>query len=70
MVTGGATGLGKAMATMLSKLGANVCIASRSEEKLKGTTEEIGNLTGNTVHYYSMDIRDQERVSDVIPANN
>lgn len=29
-VTGGGTGLGKGMATMLSKLGANVIIASRS----------------------------------------
>ena len=29
-VTGGGTGLGKGMATMLSQLGANVIIASRS----------------------------------------
>lgn len=65
LVTGGATGLGRGMSHMLSSLGANVCIASRSTEKLKQTSDEIFSETDNKVHYYSMDIRDHEQVGVV-----
>jgi len=62
LVTGGATGLGKGMAAMLSALGAKVCIASRNETKLQQTSTEISELTNNPVHYYCMDIKDHEQV--------
>ena len=61
-MTGGATGLGKGMATMLSQLGAKVCIASRNAEKLQQTALQISDLTNNEVFYYQMDIRDHEQV--------
>ena len=61
-MTGGATGLGKGMATMLSNLGAKVCIASRNVQALQDTSSEISEITKNEVFYYSMDIRDHEKV--------
>ena len=66
LVTGGATGLGKGMATMLSNLGAKVCIASRNEKALQDTSSEISKITNNEVFYYSMDIRDHEKVNERI----
>ena len=63
-MTGGATGLGKGMATMLSNLGAKVCIASRNEKALQATSSEISKITNNEVFYYSMDIRDDEKVNN------
>ena len=61
-MTGGATGLGKGMATMLSALGAKVCIASRNVDALQKTSSEITELTKNPVHFYRMDIKDHEEV--------
>ena len=62
-MTGGATGLGKGMATMLSQLGAKVCIASRNKDKLQQTALQISDLTKNEVFYYQMDIRNHEQVN-------
>ncbi|XP_041453607.1 2,4-dienoyl-CoA reductase [(3E)-enoyl-CoA-producing], mitochondrial-like [Lytechinus variegatus] len=61
-VTGGGTGLGKAMTTMLSRLGAEVAIVSRSADVLKSTSEEISAETGNPVHPIPTNIRDSEAV--------
>ncbi|XP_077741835.1 peroxisomal trans-2-enoyl-CoA reductase isoform X1 [Canis aureus] len=41
IVTGGATGIGKAIATELLHLGCNVVIASRNFDRLKSTAEEL-----------------------------
>ena len=41
VVTGGGTGLGKAMSTYFSELGANVVISSRKLDILKATAKEI-----------------------------
>ncbi len=42
IITGGATGIGFAIAKELSRLGARVIIASRKEENLKKAVEELG----------------------------
>ena len=41
IVTGGGTGLGKAMATRVGELGANLVIASRSEKVIQNADEEL-----------------------------
>lgn len=64
-VTGGATGLGYGMATALSQLGADVVIASRSEDRLKKSAEEISTKTGRKVLPVRMDVR---KVDDVAAA--
>jgi NAD(P)-dependent dehydrogenase (short-subunit alcohol dehydrogenase family) len=45
LVTGGSKGLGKAMARGFAEAGADIVIASRSEEELKSAAESIGNRT-------------------------
>ena len=46
VVTGGGSGLGKAMTTYFLELGANVVITSRNIEKLNTVKEELEASTG------------------------
>ena len=62
VVTGGGTGLGKAMATYFSELGANVVISSRKLDVLKETAKEIEKKTNNAVLAVSCDVRNIEDV--------
>lgn len=62
VVTGGGTGLGKAMASYFSKLGANVVITSRKQEVLSATAKEIENETNNSVLAISCDVRKIDEV--------
>ncbi|KAI4787558.1 hypothetical protein KUCAC02_036385 [Chaenocephalus aceratus] len=62
-ITGGGTGLGRAMTTTLSQLGATCIIASRKLDVLKQTAEEISSQTGNKVHAVQCDVKDPEAVS-------
>ncbi|GAA4521057.1 SDR family oxidoreductase [Sphingobacterium thermophilum] len=62
VVTGGGTGLGKAMATYFSELGANIVITSRKLEVLKNTAKEIEEKTHNSVLAVSCDVRNIEEV--------
>ncbi|XP_036066780.1 2,4-dienoyl-CoA reductase, mitochondrial isoform X1 [Oryzias melastigma] len=65
-ITGGGTGLGKAMTTVLSQLGAQCVIASRKLEVLQKTATEISSLTGKEVHAVQCDVRDPKAVSDCV----
>lgn len=62
VVTGGGTGLGRSMATYMSKLGAQVVITSRRLEVLQKTAEEMSQESGNKVHAIQCDVRDYEQV--------
>ena len=64
-VTGGGTGLGRAMATMLSSLGATVVISSRKAAVIEAAAAEISAATGNTVHAIPANVRDPEAVVEV-----
>jgi len=66
VVTGGGTGLGFAMATALSELGAKVFITSRKEDVLKAAAYSISSSTGNDVLYHAADVRDPESVKKAI----
>ena len=56
IVTGGATGIGFAIAKELARLGGRVVIASRKEENLKPAAEEMG------ASYHVLDVRDAAAV--------
>jgi len=56
IITGGATGIGFAIARELARLGARVIIASRKEENLRKAAGEIGG------EYHVLDVRDAEAV--------
>jgi NAD(P)-dependent dehydrogenase (short-subunit alcohol dehydrogenase family) len=62
LVSGGGSGLGRAMAFLYARLGAEVMICGRREEKLQSTADGIRRLLGREVGYRAMTIRDPEQV--------
>jgi len=57
LITGGTSGVGKATAIGLAKLGATVIIISRSEQRGVFTTESIKRKTGNNnIFYRTLDL--------------
>ncbi|HWV74423.1 MAG TPA: SDR family oxidoreductase [Pseudosphingobacterium sp.] len=58
VVTGGGTGLGKAMSTYFLELGANIVIASRKQEVLDETAKELMEKTGGQVLAVACDVRE------------
>jgi len=61
-VTGGGTGLGRAMTTMLASLGASVAIASRRKELLEQTAKEISAQTGQKVIPIQLNVKNPDEV--------
>ena len=62
VVTGGGSGLGKAMTKYFMELGAKVAITSRDLEKLKTTATELESETGGTCIPVQCDVRHYEQV--------
>lgn len=61
VVTGGGSGIGKAIATVLAKQGAEVHIIELNESQATATVTEI-NEAGNKAFSYSCDVSDQQQV--------
>jgi NAD(P)-dependent dehydrogenase (short-subunit alcohol dehydrogenase family) len=61
-VTGGGTGLGKAIASEFARLGASIVIASRKDEHLAAGREAMEAL-GAPVHVTTCDIRDVDDIA-------
>jgi NAD(P)-dependent dehydrogenase (short-subunit alcohol dehydrogenase family) len=66
LITGGGTGLGKAMAKRYLELGASVYICGRREDVLQSTCTELAAATGGSIHAYSCDVRDVAAVEECI----
>ncbi len=66
VVTGGGTGLGRAMGTYFLKLGANLVITSRKIEVLQKTADEMKAETGGKVLAVSCDVRNYEEVENML----
>ena len=66
LVTGGATGLGKSMATYFLELGANIVIASRKQETLDKTSKELMDKHGGKVLGLSCDVRKYNEVEETL----
>lgn len=62
VVTGGGSGLGKAMTKYFLELGAKVAITSRDLEKLKNTAAELEKETGGICLPLQCDVRHYEQV--------
>lgn len=62
VVTGGGTGLGKAIAVEFARAGARIAVVSRSEEHLKTGVEAIRAI-GGTAIYATCDIRHPEQIA-------
>jgi len=66
IVTGGGTGLGKAMGTYFLQLGANLVITSRKLDVLQKTATEMEAATGGKVLAVSCDVRDYAQVEAML----
>ena len=66
VVTGGGSGLGKAMTKYFMELGAKVAITSRDLEKLKTTASELETETGGTCLPVQCDVRHYEQVEAML----
>jgi len=66
LVTGGGTGLGKAMAQRLMELGAELHICGRRDSVLQETATELAKTTGGKIHTYPCDIRVAQAVDEMV----
>ncbi len=65
IITGGGTGIGKAIAAVCSSLGAGVVIASRRIELLQQAAAELKHQYGNEVLAVQCDVRDEQGVAQM-----
>jgi NAD(P)-dependent dehydrogenase (short-subunit alcohol dehydrogenase family) len=56
LVTGGARGLGKTMATALAEAGAHIALAGRSKETCQEAAASIASATGRTARGFAADV--------------
>ena len=66
VVTGGGSGLGKAMTKYFLELGAKVAITSRDLTKLQGTATELETETGGSCLPVQCDVRHYEEVENML----
>ena len=62
LITGASGGIGKAIAILLHKLGANVILSGSNKEKL----ENLGNILGNNYQIKVCDLRDPQGCLDMM----
>jgi len=67
LITGGATGLGLAIACEFARLGARTVLAGRKQENLDKALAEIGALGGQTIGVQT-DVRNYEQVEKAVAA--
>lgn len=65
VVIGGAGGIGQALAEGLAVFGAEVLIASRSEERLQNAVKEIKESSGLDVIYHTVDAADEASIIEL-----
>jgi NAD(P)-dependent dehydrogenase (short-subunit alcohol dehydrogenase family) len=66
LITGGGTGLGKAMAGRFLQLGATVYICGRREEVLQDTAAELSVIANSAIHPLPCDVRNADAVETMI----
>lgn len=68
LITGGGTGLGRAMGERFLQLGARIVIASRREAVLRAAADEMMAAHGGTVLPLACDVRDPDAVDAMVAA--
>lgn len=66
LVTGGGTGIGRAIAFALARAGARVAVASRKKEHLEPAAREIAERFGTATAAIEVDVRDSARVDAMV----
>ncbi len=67
IVTGGGTGLGKAIAAEFARLGANIVVLSRKPEHLEAAEDDLGSLGGGVLTV-GCDIREPDQIAAALDA--
>src|SRR5699024_10022864 len=65
IITGGSSGIGKALAIDLAKEEYNIVITGRNQEKLESAKREIESINNN-ISIFQMDIRNIEDVEELV----
>jgi NAD(P)-dependent dehydrogenase (short-subunit alcohol dehydrogenase family) len=65
LITGGGTGLGRAMGEKFLALGAKLAIAGRREDVLQQAASEMS-CEGNQVFYHPCDVRDPAQIQELV----
>ncbi len=63
LITGASSGIGKSIALLCSKLGANVYITARNEQRLLST---IAEMTGESKHYIVADLTNHTSIDSLV----
>lgn len=66
IVTGGAQGIGKVVATRMAEVGANIVVFDLQEEKAKEAADEIAKSTGKKTMAIGIDVTDPKQVKAAI----
>lgn len=66
IVTGGSSGMGKAMASRFASNGAHVVITGRNEERLEEAKREMEETATGTIFPVAMDVRNSEDVDRMV----
>jgi len=66
IITGGGSGIGKAIATAFAKEGSHLVLASRTASELEATKREIGNLSAARVEIFPADISQPKQVKGLV----
>ena len=66
IVTGGGTGIGAATARLLAQCGADVAVASRTQEELERSAAAIREATGARCLAVPTDVKDERQVADLM----
>jgi citronellol/citronellal dehydrogenase len=66
VISGGGSGLGRAMTFLMARLGAKVVICGRREEKLQDAARAVKRLLDCEIDYEAMTIRDPDAVTNFL----
>jgi len=66
LITGGGTGIGRAMAERFLQLGATVYICGRRLQVVQRTAQELAAATGGSIEGFACDVRSTEEVEPLI----
>lgn len=69
LITGGGSGIGKHLTEAFLKLGSDVIITSRDEEKLSQTQKQLKEDYKKEIHYFTCDISKPEEVRRMVNAS-
>ncbi len=66
LISGGGSGMGRATAFLAARLGAQVMICGRNEEKLRSAAADAERLLGKRIDHHALTIRDPDQVTELM----